>query len=330
MIKRLKPIFAILLAITVLCSATVFANAEQPKLQLYFSPGIMNDTNGEIKVDVNMRNFDVAVSKSLGKVCAVTFSFEYDIQQFNIMTEDNLPKVILDDKSLVKNKADIESKIEDNSITFTYMDSTLKDNLIDKDGTLFSFMLVSTNPKALWNSFDKYPLRFKADSIGIVTYSDTYTVGKVFNVEGIDINVGGYNIAPTLAAKSVGKNITFTENESNVKVDDFTQDTDVSPYIQNGEMMIPVRYLTENLGMSVEWNGDILTAAAYAEYKTLKIDMKTKSIFVNSAKVYKDSGETVKPEELSDRIFVPVSLVKDLYPNCTITSSDNSVTIYVP
>ena len=330
MIKRLKPIFAILLAITVLCSATVFANAEQPKLQLYFSPGIMNDTNGEIKVDVNMRNFDVAVSKSLGKVCAVTFSFEYDIQQFNIMTEDNLPKVILDDKSLVKNKADIESKIEDNSITFTYMDSTLKDNLIDKDGTLFSFMLVSTNPKALWNSFDKYPLRFKADSIGVVAYSDSYTVGKVFNVEGIDINVGGYNIAPTLAAKSVGKNITFTENESNVKVDDFTQDTDVSPYIQNGEMMIPVRYLTENLGMSVEWNGDILTAAATAEYKTLKIDMKTKSIFVNSAKVYKDSGETVKPDELSDRIFVPVSLVKDLYPNSTITSSDNSVTIYVP
>lgn len=330
MIKRLKPIFAILLAITVLCSATVFANAEQPKLQLYFSPGIMNDTNGEIKVDVNMRNFDVAVSKSLGKVCAVTFSFEYDIQQFNIMTEDNLPKVILDDKSLVKNKADIESKIEDNSITFTYMDSTLKDNLIDKDGTLFSFMFVSTNPKALWNSFDKYPLRFKADSIGVVAYSDAYTVGKVFNVEGIDINVGGYNIAPTLAAKSVGKNITFTENESNVKVGDFTQDTDVSPYIQNGEMMIPVRYLTENLGMSVEWNGDILTAAAYAEYKTLKIDMKTKSIFINSAKVYKDSGETVKPEELSDRIFVPVSLVKDLYSNSTITSSDNSVTIYVP
>ena len=330
MIKRLKPIFAILLAITVLCSATVSANAEQPKLQLYFSPGIMNDTNGEIKVDVNMRNFDVAVSKSLGKVCAVTFSFEYDIQQFNIMTEDNLPKVILDDKSLVKNKADIESKIEDNSITFTYMDSTLKDNLIDKDGTLFSFVLISKNPKTLWNSFDKYPLRFKADSIGIVTYSDSYTVGKVFNVEGIDISVGGYNVAPTMVPKSVGKYVTFTVGETNVKVDDFTQETDVSPFIQAGEIMVPVRYLTENLGMSVVWNGDILTAAAYAEYKTLKIDMKTKSIFINSAKVYKDSGETVKPDELSDRIFVPVSLVKDLYPNSTITSSDNSVTIYVP
>ncbi len=330
MIKRLKPIFAILLAITILCSATVFANAEQPKLQLYFSPGIMNDTNGEIKVDVNMRNFDVAVSKSLGKVCAVTFSFEYDKQQFNIMTEDNLPKVILDDKSLVKNKADIESKIEDNSITFTYMDSTLKDNLIDKDGTLFSFVLISKNPKILWNSFEKYPLRFKADSIGIVTYSDSYTVGKVFNVEGIDISVGGYNVAPTMVPKSVGKHVTFTVGETNVKVDDFTQETDVSPFIQAGEIMVPVRYLTENLGMSVVWNGDILTAAAYAEYKTLKIDMKTKSIFINSAKVYKDSGETVKPDELSDRIFVPVSLVKDLYPNSTITSSDNSVIIYVP
>ena len=210
------------------------------------------------------------------------------------------------------------------------MDSTLKDNLIDKDGTLFSFVLISKNPKTLWNSFDKYPLRFKADSIGIVTYSDSYTVGKVFNVEGIDISVGGYNVAPTMVPKSVGKYVTFTVGETNVKVDDFTQETDVSPFIQADEIMVPVRYLTENLGMSVVWNGDILTAAAYAEYKTLKIDMKTKSIFINSAKVYKDSGETVKPEELSDRIFVPVSLVKDLYPNSIITSSDNSVTIYVP
>lgn len=330
MIKRLKPIFAILFAITILCSARVFANAEQPKLQLYFSPGIMNDTNGEIKVDVNMRNFDVAVSKSLGKVCAVTFSFEYDKQQFDILTDEGLPKIILDNNTLVKNKDDIESKFDDNFITFTFMDSTLKDNLIDKDGTLFSFVLISKNPKTLWNSFDKYPLRFKADSIGIVTYSDSYTVGKVFNVEGIDISVGGYNVAPTMVPKSVGKYVTFTVGETNVKVDDFTQETDVSPFIQAGEIMVPVRYLTENLGMSVEWNGDILTAAAYAEYKTLKIDMKTKSIFINSAKVYKDSGETVKPNELSDRIFVPVSLVKDLYPNSTITSSDNSVTIYVP
>lgn len=329
MIKRLKPLFAAAIAM-IICTASVFAVQEQPKLQLYFSPGIMNDTNGEIKVDVNMRNFDVAVSKSLGKVCAVIFSFEYDKQQFDILTDEGLPKIILDNNTLVKNKDDIESKFDDNFITFTFMDSTLKDNLIDKDGTLFSFVLISKNPKTLWNSFDKYPLRFKADSIGIVTYSDSYTVGKVFNVEGIDISVGGYNVAPTMVPKSVGKYVTFTVGETNVKVDDFIQETDVSPFIQAGEIMVPVRYLTENLGMSVVWNGDILTAAAYAEYKTLKIDMRIGSIFVNSAKVYKDNGETVKPEELSDRIFVPVSLVKDLYPNSIITSSDNSVTIYVP
>ena len=91
---------------------------------VYFSPGIMNDTNGEIKVDVNMRNFDVAVSKSLGKVCAVTFSFEYDKQQFDILTDEGLPKIILDNNTLVKNKDDIESKFDDNFITFTFMDST--------------------------------------------------------------------------------------------------------------------------------------------------------------------------------------------------------------
>lgn len=330
MIKRLKPIFAILIAISVLCSVSVLADTERPKLQLYFSPGIMNDTNGEIQVDVNLRNFDISVSKSLGKVCAVTFSFEYDKQHFNILTEEDQPKIVLDDTSLVKSKADIETKTDDNTVTFTFMDSTLKDNLIDRDGTLFSFTLVSVSPKALWNSFDKYPIRFKADSIGVVTYSDDYKVGRVFDVEGIDISVGGYNVPPTLIAKNVGKTLTFTVDQANVKVDDFTLETDVSPYIQNGEMMVPVRYLTENLGMTVEWNGDTLTAAAYAEFKTLKIDMKTKSVFVNSAKAYKDGGEAIRPEEVNDRIFVPVSLIKNLYPNGTVTQTDNSVTIYVP
>ena len=70
-----------------------------------------------------------------------------------------------------------------------------------------------------------------------------------------------------MVPKSVGKYVTFTVGETNVKVDDFTQETDVSPFIQAGEIMVPVRYLTENLGMSVVWNGDISTAAAYAEYK---------------------------------------------------------------
>lgn len=330
MIKKVKALLAIMLAATVLFSATAMANSELPKLQLYFSPGIMNDTTGEIKVDVNMRNFGVAVQKSLGKVCAVTFSFEYDKQHFNILTEEDQPKIVLDDTSLVKSKADIETKTDDNTVTFTFMDSTLKDNLIDRDGTLFSFTLVSVSPKALWNSFDKYPIRFKADSIGVVTYSDDYKVGRVFDVEGIDINVGAYNVPPTLIAKNVGKTLTFTVDQANVKVDDFTLETDVSPYIQNGEMMVPVRYLTENLGMTVEWNGDILTAAAYAEFKTLKIDMKTKSVFVNSSKVYKDGGEDIRPEEVNDRIFVPVSLIKNLYPNGTVTQTDNSVTIYVP
>lgn len=334
---RQRILTGIISAVLIVSSFITVSAETKPKLQLYFAPQIMNDQTGEIVVDADIRNFDIAVSKAYGAICAVTFSFEYDREHFDLKTENNKPKVILDDIAMVKNQSDIEAKInpDTGAVTMTFMDNTLMNNLITEDGKLFSFVLVSKEPKKLWNSFDKYPIRFIADSIGVVTYSlSDYKVGRLYNIEGIDVNVGGYNTPPLLASPSVNKHIEFKDGETGIKVDDEVIDTDAAPFKTGDTLMLPVRYIAESIGMSVEWNGDVMTASAYGEYKTLKIRLKadaessetTGEIFVNSTRMDTD----IKPVEKNGRIYIPVSVIKELYPNAKITETENSVEIYIP
>ena len=326
--RLFKKIASVAVGAAIALSAITVIGVE-PKLQLYFSPHVMNDITGEITVDANIRNINVALAKHLGSICAVTFAFNFNREKFDIKTNDNGVDVSLNEGAMVKSINDIESKIDSESenVTITFMDSTLMDNLIDNEGTLFSFTLVSKDPKSLWNSFDTYPIRFVENSLGVITYSlDDYSVGRAYNVEGIDVNVGGYNTAPLLVPNSVDKYITFTDGEGTVKVNDFTQEIDVAPYKQDGEMMIPVRYLTENTGMKVEWDGNTLIAAAYADYRTLKINMNDNCVYINSAKCSSD----IKPADVNDRIFIPVSLVSAIYNGSKISYEGNSVTVYIP
>lgn len=332
---RQRILTGIISAVLIVSSFITVSAEEKPKLQLYFAPQIMNDQTGEITVDADIRNFGIAVSKAYGEICAVTFSFEYDREHFDLKTEDDKPKIVLDDDAMVKKSSDIESKInpDTGTVTITFMDSTLMDNLISEDGKLFSFVLVSKEPKKLWNSFDRYPIRFIADSLGVITYSlSDYKVGRLYNIEGIDVSVGGYNTPPLLASPSIDKYIGFNDGEACIKINDDIIDTDAAPFRVGEELMIPVRYIAESIGMKVEWDGSILTASAYGEYKTLKIRLKSDAenseaiIFINSSRADTD----IKPIEKDGRIYIPVSVIKELYPNAEITETENSAGIYIP
>lgn len=332
---RQRILTGIISAVLIVSSFITVSAEEKPKLQLYFAPQIMNDQTGEITVDADIRNFDIAVSKAYGEICAVTFSFEYDREHFDLKTEDDKPKIVLDDDAMVKNQSDIESKInpDTGTVTITFMDSTLMDNLISEDGKLFSFVLVSKEPKKLWNSFDEYPIRFVPGTIGVVAYRiSDYTVLRMYNVEAIDGKVGGYNKQPSFVMPSIDKRVFFTLGENEIEVNGETVNTDTAPFRVGEELMIPVRYIAESIGMKVEWDGSILTASAYGEYKTLKIRLKSDAenseaiIFVNSSRADTD----IKPIEKDGRIYIPVSVIKELYPNAEITETENSAGIYIP
>ena len=70
--RLFKKIASVAVGAAIALSAITVIGVE-PKLQLYFSPHVMNDITGEITVDANIRNINVALAKHLGSICAVTF-----------------------------------------------------------------------------------------------------------------------------------------------------------------------------------------------------------------------------------------------------------------
>lgn len=327
-ISRMRFIAVLCIVLVALVSAQILVSANtEHRLQFYFSPQVMDDTTGDIVIDLKIRNYDISVPNYLGGMCGFNLAFEYDTNQFDVIKNENGNAIFTtDENTLVKKASDIEVKTADGRIDITFIDMTLGENLIDRDGTLCRFTLKSKNPRALWNSIDYYPIRFVPGSVGIVTYDiKNFKVGRFEKVEAIDGRVGGYNTAPNFILPEINKTITFTADSSEIIVNGETVPIDAVPFINNNEWMVPVRFLSENIGMQVEWDGDVMTASAYADYKTLKISIKEESplVYVNSARCYLATS----PVEANGRIYIPLEVVTRLYPDAEITTAENQLTI---
>ncbi len=327
-----KLISLILTLILVLNIASVFA-AEQKehKVQIYFAPGIMNDITGDIKVDINIRNTSAGMPAYQGGICTLGFLFDYDEDNFDIgVTEDGLVEFKLDDNALIKNASYIDTKTINGQISFTFMDLSLGGNLIEKDGTLCSFNLKAKNVNKLWNSFDAYPLRFVPGSMGVITYhSPSASVATFKNYEAIDAMVGGYNKAQSFNTITIDKRIIFTEGLAQIDVNGEVREIDAAPFTTDGGvMMVPVRYLTDEaaLGMKVEWDGEKMHAISQGERKTLTVAIDSGKVYINAIQ----TATEVAPVEIDDRIYLPASIVCDLYPGTEVVQNNNTVEIIVP
>lgn len=325
--KNLFRSLALLLILIIFSASSVIA-AQAPRLQLYFAPGIMNDATSEIPVDVHLKNYNLAIYSGLGQICGITFAFQYNTEQFRPKTDESGSlEILLGDNTLLKAASDITFTDKDGVVTFTFLDNTLGSRLVGQDGVLFRFTLLARNGLGFYNSTARYPLRFVPGSLGIVTYeTEKKNVNPFYNVEGIDINVGAYNAQPTLLVPEVHKTIRFTANSSTIFVDDAAHETDVAPFMQDGHMLIPMRYLTENAGMTVVWDDAAKTALAYTDYKTLSIFMQDGTVFVNAAPVLSD----VVPVNRNGRIFIPIDVVSALFPEAQLTAEGETVTVYIP
>lgn len=326
---NLKKCISILI-ISVMMFSMVSVSAASENLKLYLEPQIMNDNTGDLDVKVNMNNFDAAGHLTYGDIYHLAFSFTYDTNAFTINTcEDGSLDVAVDETTLIKNIDAVKTKVDADKGTVDFEFDVPKNSeaAIGSDGTLFRFTLKSNNVRGFWHSFDKYPIRFDYKSITVNTYN--YLVSKEYEVNNViayDCNVGAYNKAPTLQPKSVNKTVEFSANSNCVTVDGEETETDARTFIKNGVLMVPVRYLVENIGMEIEWNGEEMLASAYADYITLKISMMDNKTYINTAPV---DMETM-PEEIDGRIYVPVTIVSGLYPFSTCTIDGDTAVIYVP
>lgn len=321
---RIKRIAIGILIFMILFSLTVFAKQSEYKVQLYFSPQIMNDQTGEISVDINLRNVNLAMPETIGGICSMEFMFEYDTEHFDVLLNDSDEVFTeVDDNMLIKSSAGIRVTEENGKIKVISEENTSEENLIRYDGTICRFTLVAKNKNAMWNSFDSYPIRFIENSIKVNTYNGK--VNPYYSVEGIDGKVGAYNTVPSFEMPEIDKKVKFVSGSPSIEVNDELAVIDTVPFVDGGTWMIPVRYLAESLDMSVEWDGERLVASIYGEYKTLKVLLNDRTVYINSALCKTDTGIA----EINGRIFIPVSIVSKLYPDAKIDVSNTVCLIHI-
>ncbi len=312
----MKSLVFVLILLMVFSSINIFAQ-NNIKLQLYFEPKIMDDTTGELVVDVKIRNVGVAIPSYMGDISTLAFGFEYDSEEFDILKDDKGNVIFeVDDTTLVKSKEYISFKVNGNKANFDFLDTTLSKNLIDTDGTVCSFTLKSKRPSVFWHSGNKYPLRFTPASVGVVAYHlPSYSVNSFTNYEALDAMVGPYNLPPTLTPKKVDKHLSFTVGSPNIIVDGTSVVTDATTFIKDAEIMIPYRYFAESIGMKVEWDDKLMLAGAYTDYKSLVVSTARNEVYINSL-LYKDS---VSPVVIDGRTYISTKLVSALFEDATVS-----------
>lgn len=106
----------------------------------------------------------------------------------------------------------------------------------------------------------------------------------------------------------------FTIGKTEYTVDGEKMTLDSVPYIKNDRTYLPIRFVTESLGCSVEWDQNTNTALIRSEEADIKLKIGSKNINVNNW----DYSMDVAPEVVNDRTMIPVRFVSE-YLNCSVT-----------
>ena len=103
----------------------------------------------------------------------------------------------------------------------------------------------------------------------------------------------------------VGSPKAFVKNEETY-VD--TSNHDVAPLVKNGRTLVPVRFISENFGGTVDWNSATSTATLTFGEKVVKLTVGSNNMYVDDKEVTLD----VPAESINGRIMIPLrALVED-------------------
>lgn len=115
--------------------------------------------------------------------------------------------------------------------------------------------------------------------------------------------------------------------------------TDVAPIIENGRTLVPIRVISENLGISVEWNQDTKSVMTYTETPSGPDFSKSLLLKIGDNKVAKPTDEAVKTNELfytievapkiiNGRTMVPIRFIAEAY-NLKVDWDNSNKTVVI-
>lgn len=88
---------------------------------------------------------------------------------------------------------------------------------------------------------------------------------------------------------------------------------EVTPYIKNNRTFIPVRFVADALGASVEWDAETGTATLRSEENIIKLKTNDKYMYVNHEKIKMDTV----PHIVNDRMMIPIRYIAENL-NCDV------------
>lgn len=160
----------------------------------------------------------------------------------------------------------------------------------------------------------------------IITNSDTHIYK---NINGDFTTSNTYHYSSDDKSENTHK-IVFTVNSNNVNIDGKIIIIDVSPYIDNGKMMLPLRAVTEILktfknNVNINWNSQDKKVVIIYNGKEIIFTASNNIYTVNEEKRTM-SGST--PNIKDGRIFIPIREIVDvLNLNINWTPSNKEITI---
>ena len=130
--------------------------------------------------------------------------------------------------------------------------------------------------------------------------------------------------APTPPRELPKTQIKMTINSKTAYVNGEAKTLDAAPIIKNSRTLLPVRFLAENLGASVEWNDATKTATLKTSDTTIEVTINAKAMKVNGEAVALDSPAIIE----NSRTYLPLRAIANALgvSNDNITWDDSTKT----
>ena len=122
--------------------------------------------------------------------------------------------------------------------------------------------------------------------------------------------------------KYKAKEISFCVNSESFIVDGECKTFDVTPYIKNNRTYVPIRFITEALGASVEWLENSRKVIIRSEEAYIEMQIDNPIMKVNN----KEKRLDVCPEITNDRTMLPIRAIAEAL-NCKVDWFDGKVII---
>lgn len=103
--------------------------------------------------------------------------------------------------------------------------------------------------------------------------------------------------------------VTVFAQDINIVINGNTIETEDNPYIKEGRTLVPIRLISENLGIKIDWDGDNREVLLTKGNDSIRLPIMKDYYYLN--------GEMIKTEisgEITNsRTFVPVRLIAELF-----------------